>query len=1612
MLVFKCSAARVNHTVISNYNEYYKFFSQKCHEKLIPFNEKILDNTDGRGVEFQVEKMQGFLYRLLIFATDCKKSTVNKQKCDKKGACVWRFFIMKRKILLVLSLTLVFLSSVFCLSACGKKDLSRSVKLMVDGEVYATVESNGKNKFVLPQSPEKEGYSFDGWYFDEGVWQKVFDEDSYSDKSFSSGASVYAKWNAVEYTVAFKANGTVVAQRTFTVEKLSVEEPVVPAKTGYNGKWENYTLGLSDITVNAVYSVITYNITYKNVGGIINNNPSSYTVEDLPFTFQDPEKNGYMFLGWYKNQDFSDNKIFGLPVDFAENVTLYAKWKPVEYGIYYDLCGGTNVSENPNSYTIESSDITLSSPVRSGYTFLGWYKTSDFTGDKVTVIKRGSSENISLFAQWQAIEYTATFKNGDEIVSTVKFTVENFVINEPYLPLRTGYTGRWEHYVLGASDITINAIYTPNEYTITYEDEFNAPNANKKTYTIESETITLVPLEKPGYEFLGWFNGSARIEKIERGSYGHRTLTARWQAAEYDVMYHLNGGTNAESNPEKYTIESADIELAAPRKDYYVFDGWYSDSAFSEKVEKISTGSYGNKEFYAKWKAVEYTASFQADGNIAGRVKFTVETVSITEPAVPEKAGYSGAWESYTLGTEDITINAVYTLITYKITYKNIDGTTNENPAEYNVEKLPLVLSATKLRGYMFVGWFEKEDLSGESVSEIASGRTGNLTFYAKWEVTEYSIEYELDGGTNNAQNPSAYTINSERIVLRAPEKDEFDFAGWYSDEAFTNRITEIAAGSVGNVKVYAKWVLPEPVYIITEDGEITGLTEHGKTLTVLNIPEKVNGITVTRIGEKAFTYCSNITSVTIPETVTSIGKMAFMRCTGLTSIVIPSRVTTVENYAFAECYGLKEVEIPSSIGEISYGMFVFCHNLAEVVIPEGITSIGKSAFQGCYKFTSIVIPSSVTLIDLNAFLDCYKLIEVINKSSLNIVKGGTDNGFVGYYALNVKKSGTSEIKNENGYLFYTYANLGIKYLLGYVGDADEIILPESYNGGDYEIYKYAFYGDTTLKRVVLGNGVKTINSYAFASCYELTEAVFSQKTETIGYYAFNGCTALKNVVIGDSVAYIRRNAFYNCGNLASVTIGSNVKTIESYAFGGDYHLVEVINKSSLNIEKGSTSNGYVAYYALQVKSTGNDGVVNKDGYLFYSCEDGVYLVGYEGNETDLILPDDFNGNQYSINYGAFTSLKNIRCVVISNGVIAIGDSAFSGCSNLLSVVIGENVASIGNTAFSGCEKLVEIINASALNIVKGSEDNGRVAYYALNVKNSGTSDITNKDGYLFLTCDGVNYLIAYVGTESNLILPENFNGQKYNIYKKALNSNSEISSVVISDGVVEIGEYAFSACEKLKSVTISSKVQAVKSYAFSYSGKELMVNIYYKGDFASWCDRNDAKNILAFENYHLYIDGKKIEGQLIIPETVTVIKPDAFYKCQDIIGLIINVNVTTIGNSAFRECRNLTTAIVGGSITTIDDYAFSYCSELIDITLGNKVESIGSMTFYECRKLKNVTIGIGLTKIEENGFRFCNGIQNVNYAGTAEQWRKITIGDSNQTLTSATFTYNVIVNY
>ena len=144
-----------------------------------------------------------------------------------------------------------------------------------------------------------------------------------------------------------------------------------------------------------------------------------------------------------------------------------------------------------------------------------------------------------------------------------------------------------------------------------------------------------------------------------------------------------------------------------------------------------------------------------------------------------------------------------------------------------------------------------------------------------------------------------------------------------------------------------------------------------------------------------------------------------------------------------------------------------------------------------------------------------------------------------------------------------------------------------------------------------------------------------------------------------------------------------------------------MINDSSLNITAGSSSYGNIGYYAKEVH-TGESKIVNVGDYLFYTYDGANYLFGYIGTDTELILPENYNGEDY-----------------------VIYNSAFYYCTSLTSVVIGDGVTSIGDRAFNVCPKLVEVINNSSLNIVAGSSDYGYVGYYAKEV-HKGESKIVN----------------------------------------------------------------------------------------------------------------------------------------------------------------------------------------------------------------------------------------------------------------------------------------------
>lgn len=144
--------------------------------------------------------------------------------------------------------------------------------------------------------------------------------------------------------------------------------------------------------------------------------------------------------------------------------------------------------------------------------------------------------------------------------------------------------------------------------------------------------------------------------------------------------------------------------------------------------------------------------------------------------------------------------------LTFAINYVLDGGTNSENnPNEYVPEKLPLLLENPTKSGYKFVGWYDNENFTGESITEISAGTMGDVTLYAKWNALDYRISYELNGGTN-AENPDGYDVSDLPVSLHAPSRTGYIFKGWYMGE---NRVLAIPVGTTGNVVVSAKW---EPI--------------------------------------------------------------------------------------------------------------------------------------------------------------------------------------------------------------------------------------------------------------------------------------------------------------------------------------------------------------------------------------------------------------------------------------------------------------------------------------------------------------------------------------------------------------------------------------------------------------------------------------------------------------------------------------------------------------------------------------------------------------------------------------------------------------------------------
>ena len=396
--------------------------------------------------------------------------------------------------------------------------------------------------------------------------------------------------------------------------------------------------------------------------------------------------------------------------------------------------------------------------------------------------------------------------------------------------------------------------------------------------------------------------------------------------------------------------------------------------------------------------------------------------------------------------------------------------------------------------------------------------------------------------------------------------------------------------------------------------------------------------------------------SVTIPTivtyegvdyNVTSIESDAFRNCSSLTSITIPenSRLTSIGGSAFRHCSSLTSITIPSSVTSIGNHAFFDCSSLTDITIPENVTTIGEGAFRGCSSLRTITIPENVTSIESDAFYNCSNLTDI------TLPEGVTS---IGEYAFNKCSRLTT------------------------------ITIPSSVTS----IGKGAFYDCSSLSSFTIPSSVISIGSYAFDGCSSLTSIIIPSSVTSIGEFTFAFCSSLTSIIISPSVTSIGSYAFYECSSLRAITILSGVTSIGERAFYNCSNLSLVINLSALNILKGSTSNGYVAYYAENVVK--ESGVI--DEYYFINTEGVHHLAHYAGNDTALVLPEDYQGDDYVIADFAFIGNENLVSVTIPQTVGSIGNSAFAGCTNLASVEMARGVMSIEDNAFENCVALSSVV--------------------------------------------------------------------------------------------------------------------------------------------------------------------------------------------------------------------------------------------------------------------------------------------------------------------------------
>ena len=1178
------------------------------------------------------------------------------------------------------------------------------------------VTLSSSDDFAGLGTPGRNGYRFVKWEFEAYAYQV----------NGTFEIKFNAIWSTKDYIVKYDLDGGKVFGEN--VDEYDPEDDafslINPTRTGYTfAGWIGTDLSeptinvtvptgsYGDRTYTATWTANEYTVTYDTAGGTVTSETQK-VYYDSNVEHLIPERAGYKFLGWYENATMHKNEKWTRTND----LTLVAKWEIANYEINYELGGGTNNSGNPATYTVNDETITLKDPSRTGYTFAGWTYEGQSTPIKDVTISKGSTGNKSYTANWNAISSTVTLDpNGGSCDTTTLGVTYDANVTLP--------TPKWEGHTFsgwyngnskvtsGKCKLTENTTLVARWDTIEYDISYTLnggtnPKANPDSYNYHDEIILAEP-SRTGYDFVGWtWAGQSLPTKnvtISTGTTGDKSYTANWKAQTYTITFVPDGGSVA--NTSMKVEYDADYTLPTPVKSGYSFDGWYDSS--NTKVTDGVWQKIQSVTLTARWTIrtdVLYIVNhYQQNANDNGYSKVDTEKLRGTAFAyiTPSVKSYSyfisPSAKRVQIDPEGkLVVDYYYDRVTYDLSYVTNGGNSIQTQTYKHGQTLSI---STPVRdGFTFGGWFTSETLETQYTN--ISTLSKDTTIFAYWLEENKPTDFTYSGtsaitinsyvGTSTTMSIPAY-IND--IPVTAIAHQAFRDCENLKNVRIGNNITNIGERA---------FEYCDRLTNITISDNVTSIgynAFYGCPITTATIPSMAcsyikNGgwlttVVITSgesIGDQAFSSCTYLTSVTIPNSVTSIGWSAFSDCTSLKSITIPDSVTSIASYsAFQNCpienatipaiactainkKQLKTVVITS--GEsIPTAAFYDCKNLISVVIAESVTSIGEYAFSGCTSLANINMPDGVTNIGISAFENCYKITSIIIPDGVTVINNDV---FYGCSSL-------TSIRIPNG-----VTSIGVRAFQNCTS-LENVTIPDSVT----TIGSSSFYKCYKLDNVVIPGGVVSINASTFGSCTSLTGITIPDSVTSICYGAFSYCTSLADVEIGNGVTSIDDCAFQNCTSLTSITIPNGVTSIGSSAF------TDCTNLVSVTIGNGVISIGYRAFYyctSLTSVTIGND-VTSIGESAFYNC----YKL------TSITIPDSVTSIGSSAFYNCHIETATIpavacnyiksewlKTVVITSGE-SIPSSAFFECENLISVTIPDSVTSIGDSAFRSCKKLTTI---------------------------------------------------------------------------------------------------------------------------------------------------------------------------------------------------------------------------------------------------------------------------------------------------------------------------------